>query len=58
MFDWHIMLKIYYTIMKRSSEDKQEETEEEEEVEKAMIFLQYRGKLTEKFEHALKRIEA
>ena len=39
-------------------EDKQEETEEEEEVEKAMIFLQYRGKLTEKFEHALKRIEA
>ena len=23
-----------------------------------MIFLQYRGKLTEKFEHALKRLEA
>ena len=50
------MLKIYYTIMERSSEDKQEETEEEKEVEKAMIFLQYRGKLTEKFEHALKRL--
>ena len=27
-------------------------------MEKTMIFSQYRGKLTEKFEHALKRIEA
>ena len=36
-------------------EDKKEETEEE--VEKALIFLQYRGNLTEKFEHALKRIQ-
>ena len=27
-------------------------------MEKAILFLQYRGKLTEKFEHALKRIEA
>ena len=30
----------------------------EEEIEKAMIFLQYREKLTEKFEHTLKMIEA
>ena len=40
------------------SEKNQEEIEEEEEVKKAMVFLQYRGKMAEQFEHALKRIAA
>ena len=39
-------------------EERQEENEEDEELEKTMVFLQYRGKLTERFEHALKKIEA
>ena len=39
-------------------EEKQEETEEEEELEKTVVLLQYCGKLTEKFEHVLKRIKA
>ena len=39
-------------------EEKQEELRKRKRRRKQWSFLQYRGKITEKFEHALKRIEA
>ena len=43
----------------RSANQKDEsEEDEEEEPEKKLIFLQYRGKATENFERALRRINA
>ena len=45
-------------ILRQQSEEVDENNEEEKEVEEKMIFIQYRGKVTEKFEQALKRIQA
>ena len=36
--------------------EKKKDNNEEEEPEKKLVFLQYRGKVTENFERALKRL--
>ena len=48
---------IHKTLSKICSEKKKDDSDEEEP-EKKLIFLQYRGKVTENFERALKRLNA
>ena len=53
----------YYPIIERTlnkirEPDVSTEEQAEEEVEKKIIFLQYRGKITENFERKLKYINA
>ena len=47
---------IHKKLSKICNSEKQADTDEDEEPEKKLIFLQYRGKVTENFERALKPI--
>ena len=42
----------------RAPEEKENENEDEDTPEKKLVFVQYRGKVTDDFERSLKRIEA
>ena len=51
-----IIKKVLVSIMDKP--DEQEETKDDKEKEHKMLFVQYRGKLSEKFEKTLKHINA
>jgi len=52
------LTNIVETQNKETADAGDEESEKEPEEEKKLIFIQYRGKVTEKFESALRRMEA
>jgi hypothetical protein len=42
---------------KKDADKEEEEKEEEEEIEKKLVFLEYRGRVSEKFERSLKKLQ-